>query len=74
MTDGLIGIVRARGMVKYWRHAVVAAACFAAFIAPTMDPLTMVVITIILFGLYLLSIALVAVAERLNPVGQDYRA
>lgn len=55
-----VGIVNANKMMKYWRHAVVASAVFAGFIAPTYDPLTMIVITIVLFTLYLLSVALVA--------------
>jgi sec-independent protein translocase protein TatC len=57
---GKLGAVTARSMLKYWRHATVAASVFAAFIAPTMDPLTMIVITLILVVLYFLSVALVA--------------
>ncbi len=55
-----LGIVSGKKMIKYWRHAMVASAVFAGFIAPTYDPLTMIVITLMLFTLYLFSVALVA--------------
>jgi sec-independent protein translocase protein TatC len=61
---GKLGIVTARRMMRYWRHAAVAAAAFAGFIAPTYDPLTMIVITLILFSLYMFSVALVAISMR----------
>ena len=61
---GKLGIVTAKRMMHYWRHAVVASAVFAGFIAPTYDPLTMVLITSILFGLYMFSVLLVAVSAR----------
>jgi len=61
-----MGFVTAGSMVKYWRHALVAAALAAAFITPTVDPFTMIFITILLYGLYLLSVGLVFIALRLN--------
>jgi len=61
---GKFGVVTARRMMRYWRHAAVAAAAFAGFIAPTYDPLTMIVITLILFGLYMFSVGLVAISVR----------
>lgn len=54
-------IINANQMIKYWRHAMVGAAAFSGFIAPTYDPVTMIVIMFLLFGLYLLSIGLVIV-------------
>src|SRR5258708_27509345 len=56
---GKLGVVSARSMLKYWRHAVVGAPIIAAFITPTVDPLTMIVITIMLVTLYALSVVLV---------------
>ncbi len=56
-----IGLITANQMIKYWRHAIVGAAFFAGFIAPTYDPLTMILITVLLFGLYLGSIGLVII-------------
>ena len=58
---GKLGVVNARTMFKYWRHAVVGASIIAAFITPTVDPLTMIVITLMLVTLYALSVILVAV-------------
>src|SRR5258707_15104983 len=60
---GKLGVVNARTMLKYWRHAVVGASIIAAFITPTVDPLTMIVITIMLVALYALSVVLVAVTN-----------
>src|SRR5258708_178639 len=64
---GKLGAVTAPMMLKYWRHAVVVASLIAAFIAPTIDPLTMIVITLLLVGLYFLSVALVAVTTGWKP-------
>lgn len=63
---GRLGAVTARSMIRYWRHAVVGAAVVAAVITPTVDPLTMLVITLILIALYGLSIALVALTTGFN--------
>lgn len=67
---GRLGLVQPHQMIKYWRHAVVAAAFFALFIAPTVDPLTMLIITAILMGLYGFSILLVYVAGKISPIEQ----
>ena len=58
---GKLGVVTAGSMLRYWRHAIVAASIVAAFITPTVDPLTMIVITIMLVALYALSVILVGV-------------
>src|SRR5258707_3577056 len=58
---GKLGVVTAGSMLRYWRHAIVAASVVAAFITPTVDPLTMIVITIMLVALYALSVVLVGV-------------
>lgn len=63
---GRLGMVTAGTMLKYWRHAVVAASLIAGFIAPTIDPLTMIVITIMLVALYGLSVLLVAATSGLK--------
>ncbi len=57
-----IGLVSARQMLRFWRHAIVGSAIFAGFIAPTYDPVTMIAITALLFALFLFSVALVAIA------------
>jgi sec-independent protein translocase protein TatC len=56
-----IGIITANQMLKYWRHAMVAAAAFAGFIAPVYDPVTMLIVTFLLFAIYMGSIGLVIV-------------
>jgi sec-independent protein translocase protein TatC len=58
---GRLGAVTAGSMLRYWRHAVVAATAISAFITPTTDPLTMLVITIILVALYGVSVLLVGI-------------
>jgi len=60
---GRFGMVTATKMLQYWRHAVVASSMIAAFITPTIDPLTMIVITVLLVGLYFLSVVLVALTS-----------
>jgi sec-independent protein translocase protein TatC len=63
---GRFGVVTARSMIGYWRHAIVASSVVAAFITPTVDPLTMIVITVILVGLYALSVVLVALTSGIR--------
>lgn len=64
------GFVNSQQMMQYWRQAIVGAAVVAAVITPTVDPVTMTVITGILLALYAFSIALVAIAQRLSPVNR----
>ncbi|HLY28182.1 MAG TPA: twin-arginine translocase subunit TatC [Aggregatilineales bacterium] len=70
---GRLGAVRASQMLKYWRHAVVADSLIAAFIAPTIDPLTMIVITLLLVALYALSVVLVALTSGWKRVPTSAR-
>ncbi|HRE48209.1 MAG TPA: twin-arginine translocase subunit TatC [Aggregatilineales bacterium] len=63
---GRMGMVTPRSMVKFWRAAVVGAAVVAALVTPTVDPVTMSVVMVILLGLYVASIGLVAIAVRIN--------
>ncbi|MFN8418183.1 MAG: twin-arginine translocase subunit TatC [Anaerolineae bacterium] len=64
------GFVTAGQMITYWRQAVIGAAIVAAVITPTIDPVTMLMITGVLLGLYILSIFLVAFAQRRSPLHQ----
>lgn len=59
-----VGILEARAMLKGWRIAVVVIAVLAAVITPTGDPVNMAIFMIPLFVLYLLSIALAALATK----------
>lgn len=64
----LLGLVRARMLVRNWRIAVVGAAVAAALITPTVDPVNMGLVMGPLLVLYLLSIVLVAFGSRLARV------
>lgn len=58
-----VGIVTRDGLLKYWRHAVVALFCFGALATPA-DPATMVLLAVPLTVLYLLSVLLAGVFEK----------
>jgi len=62
----LLGVVRASGLARNWRIAVVAASILAALITPTIDPVNMFLVMGPLLGLYLVSIGLVAIGTRLG--------
>lgn len=61
----LIGIVDAPGLRRAWRVAVVGAAAAAAFITPTVDPVNMMLVMAPLIGLYIISIFLVMIGQRI---------
>jgi sec-independent protein translocase protein TatC len=62
----IMGMVQARSLVKNWRFAVVGAAVAAAFITPTVDPVNMLLVMGPLMALYVLSIFLVMIGQRIN--------
>lgn len=59
-----VGIVKPGFLTKGWRVALVAIAVLSAVITPTGDPVNMVIFMLPLFGLYLLSIGLSALAYK----------
>lgn len=59
-----VGIMKPEILTKGWRVALVAIAVLSAVITPTGDPVNMVIFMLPLFGLYLLSIGLSALAYR----------
>jgi sec-independent protein translocase protein TatC len=61
----LIGIVDAPGLRRAWRVAVVGAAAASAFITPTVDPVNMMLVMAPLIGLYIISIFLVMIGQRI---------
>lgn len=61
---GQLGLVSARGLLRYWRHAVIAIFTIAAIITPTWDPINMTLWALPIVVLYFLSIALVALVQR----------
>jgi sec-independent protein translocase protein TatC len=66
-----IGIVNARTLIKGWRAAVVIIAVLAAVITPTADPVNMAIFMLPLFGLYLLSIGLAALAGKKRAADEE---
>jgi sec-independent protein translocase protein TatC len=63
---GRMGFATPRGMIKYWRQAIIGIAIISAIITPTVDPVTMSLIMGVLFGLYLFSILMTVIAIRIN--------
>jgi sec-independent protein translocase protein TatC len=61
----LIGIVDAPGLRRAWRVAIVGAAAASAFITPTVDPVNMMLVMAPLVGLYIISIFLVMIGQRI---------
>ncbi|HNW95080.1 MAG TPA: twin-arginine translocase subunit TatC [Anaerolineaceae bacterium] len=66
-----IGIVNASMLIKGWRAAVVVIAVLAAVITPTADPVNMAIFMLPLFGLYLLSIGLAALAGKKRAAAEQ---
>ena len=62
----LLGLVRARALLRNWRLAIIGAAIAAAIITPTIDPVNMLLVMGPLLALYVLSMLLVAIGARLG--------
>jgi sec-independent protein translocase protein TatC len=62
----VLGIVTASGLAKNWRIAIVGASIAAAFITPTIDPVNMFLVMGPLLALYVVSIFLTMIGERIN--------
>lgn len=60
---GKLGIVSAGGLMRYWRHAVVAIFLLSAIITPTIDPINMTLLAGPIVGLYFLSVLLVYLTQ-----------
>jgi sec-independent protein translocase protein TatC len=61
---GWIGLVSARGLLKFNKYALVIAVILGGVLTPGTDPFTQVLLAVPLFGLYNLSILVVWVIER----------
>lgn len=70
---GLIGLVSPQNLLNSWRFAVVGSAIAAALITPTVDPVNMMLVMGPLLALYLASIVLVGIGNRIG-VPPDVRA
>lgn len=58
-----IGLVSAGMLLRGWRYAIIIIAVIAAFATPTVDPISMGLLMLPLFVLYLLSIILARIAR-----------
>ena len=65
-----LGIVNARMLTHYWRHAILVIAIVSAVATPSNDALTMTMLAGPLAGLYFLSIILVRITERRDGRGE----
>ena len=66
-------VVNAGMLLKGWRVAVIVTAVLAAVITPTADPVNMGIFMVPLFGLYLLSIGLAALAGKRKRLNRNRR-
>ncbi|MCT0214116.1 MULTISPECIES: twin-arginine translocase subunit TatC [unclassified Synechococcus] len=63
---GAFGLIRATTMLAAWRSVLLVAALAGAVLTPSTDPVTMLLLTGAISALFLLGVALVALAERLR--------
>ncbi len=59
---GKVGIVSSKGLIRFWKFAVIGIATFAAFVTPP-DPISQLFLGAAMFGLYGLSILAVKLVE-----------
>ena len=64
---GVLGLVRWRTMLGAWRWVVLSAALAGAVLTPSTDPITMLLLAGAITALFLVGVALVALAESLRP-------
>jgi len=64
---GALGLIEWRTMLGAWRWVVLAAALAGAVLTPSTDPITMLLLTGAITALYLIGVALVALAQGLRP-------
>lgn len=67
---GALGLIRAKAMLAGWRWVVVLSAVSGAVLTPSTDPVTMLLLSGAITGLFLVGVALVALVERLRPSAQ----
>lgn len=60
---GKLGVVTANGLMRYWRHAIVAIFTLSAIVTPTIDPVNMTLLAGPIVGLYFLSVLLVYLTQ-----------
>ena len=65
---GAFGLINSAAMLAAWRTVVLVAALAGAVLTPSTDPVTMLLLTGAITALFLVGVALVAVAERVRTV------
>ena len=61
---GFLGLITAGRLIRMWRWAIIGAFVIAAFITPSIDPVTQAAVAIPLMVLYALGIGLVKLVEK----------
>jgi sec-independent protein translocase protein TatC len=61
---GWIGLLSARGLLKFNKYAIVLAFVVGAVLTPSTDPFTQTLLALPMFGLYNISIVVVWLIER----------
>tara|TARA_Y100001968_G_scaffold271424_1_gene263035 strand:- start:1735 stop:2469 length:735 start_codon:yes stop_codon:yes gene_type:complete len=61
---GSLGLIKWRKMLSSWRWVVLSAAIAGAVLTPSTDPITMLLLTTAITGLFLIGVALVALTEQ----------
>ncbi len=67
MVLGRLGVVNARQLLLWWRHALVLILIFSAVVTVTGDAVNMIVLAVPMFALYMGSIVLVGLVQRPRP-------
>ena len=57
------GVVTSRRLLSWWRYAVLASVILASFMAPSLNPLTPIIVAIPILGLYFVGILLAKLVE-----------
>lgn len=65
------GVITAKGLLKYWRYAILVIAILAAVITPTVDPVNMGLLMLPLTVLYFVSILFAWFAQRKRSSAQQ---
>ena len=63
---GILGLVKATKMLQSWRWVVMGSALAGAILTPSTDPITMLLLSGAITGLFLLGIGLVAISEQIK--------
>ncbi len=66
MILGLLGLVKWNQMLAAWRWVVIASAIAGAVLTPSTDPVTMLLLSGAITGLFLLGIGLVAISDQVK--------